>query len=104
MRFLSKEIDIIRNHHERPDGKGYPRGLQKRNLDLLTGILTVADAFDAMTSTRAYSSAMSLEDSIIMMQEGKGSQFNEDIVDTLIRLIRIGALDEILHSAQQVAK
>jgi len=101
LRFLEREIDIIHNHHERPDGKGYPRGLRGPQLDLLTGILTVADAFDAMTSPRSYSTAMPLEECIRTMEEGKGTQFMADVVDTLLRLVRNGDLDDVLQSATQ---
>jgi putative nucleotidyltransferase with HDIG domain len=96
--FLSKEIDIIRNHHERPDGKGYPRGLPSASLDLLTAILTAADAFDAMTSTRAYKSAMTIEESIAHLERGRGSQFVPEVIDAFVRLLRAGELNEVLRS------
>ncbi|MDP8225490.1 MAG: response regulator [Candidatus Lernaella stagnicola] len=95
--FLRREIEIIRNHHERPDGGGYPRGLLDRDLDLLTGVLTVADAFDAMTSNRAYKNAMSIEESISTMLAGRGEQFMREVVDTFVQLLRSGELDEVLQ-------
>ena len=95
LRFLKREIEIIRNHHERPDGKGYPKGLTENELDLLTGILSVADAFDAMTTDRSYKTALGLEESIARLEAGKGTQFITNIVDTFISLLRSGKLDDV---------
>lgn len=100
--FLYREIEIIRNHHERPDGKGYPRGLTGEELDLLTGILTVADAFDAMTSARAYKTAMSIEESIAHLEENRNTQFLPEVVDTFVKLLRSGELDVILQTKRQL--
>jgi putative nucleotidyltransferase with HDIG domain len=101
LRFLEWEIDIIRKHHERPDGQGYPRGLRHEQLDLLTGILIVADAFDAMTSDRSYREAMDLDESVNKLLEERGAHFMPDVVDVLIRLLREGKLNDILHSADR---
>jgi cyclic di-GMP phosphodiesterase len=95
--FLRREIDIIRNHHERPDGKGYPRGLDDRGLDLLTGILTAADAFDAMTSQRAYKNPMTVDESLEHLSKGRGEQFLPEVVDVFVRLLHSGELDNVLH-------
>lgn len=95
--FLRREIELIRNHHERPDGSGYPRGLGAADLDLLTGVLSVADAFDAMTSSRAYKNAMSVEESITSLSDGRGTQFMPEVVDAFAKLLRSGELDDILR-------
>ena len=57
VRFLADHIPIVELHHERPDGKGYPHGLAADEIPMLARIAHVADAFDAMTSARAYRSA-----------------------------------------------
>ncbi len=101
LRFLEWEIDIIRKHHERPDGRGYPRGLRAEQLDLLTGILTVADAFDAMTSDRSYRDAMDIDQSVRRLEEEKGAHFLPEVVDVFIRLLREGQLDHVLQSADR---
>jgi len=98
--FLHHEIDVIRNHHERPDGQGYPRGLIGRQLDLLSGILTVADAFDAMTSNRPYKNAMTVEESIVNLDNGKGAQFFPEVVDTFVKVLRRGELDNVLQMSR----
>jgi putative nucleotidyltransferase with HDIG domain len=101
--FLHQEIEVIRNHHERPDGRGYPRGLTQSHLDLLTGILTVADAFDAMTSARAYKPAMKVDDAIENLLAGRGTQFERDVVDAFVKLLRENRLDNVLKAGRQPA-
>jgi putative nucleotidyltransferase with HDIG domain len=96
--FLSREIEIIRNHHERPDGHGYPRGLESQHLDLLTGILTVADAFDAMTSARAYKQAVSVDEAIAHLEKGRGAQFLPEVVNAFVPLLRSGALNDVIEA------
>jgi len=82
--FLSKERVLIRHHHERWDGKGYPDGLAGEEIPLLSRILCVADAFDAMTSTRSYRKRMTLETAIDQLKKNKGTQFDPDIVDVFL--------------------
>ncbi|MDD4220686.1 MAG: response regulator [Sphaerochaetaceae bacterium] len=75
---------IIRSHHERIDGKGYPDGLKGEEIPLSVAMVSLADAFDSMTSDRAYRSAMSVE---IVLEEIKlfsGTQFHPDVVDVFI--------------------
>jgi putative nucleotidyltransferase with HDIG domain len=74
-------IDVIKYHHERWDGKGYPEGLGKDTTPLLARITAIADAFDAMTSTRSYRSALSFEEAFNRIIEGKGTQFDPILVD-----------------------
>jgi putative nucleotidyltransferase with HDIG domain len=102
LRFLEWEIDIIRKHHERPDGRGYPRGLQSEQLDLLTGIIIVADAFDAMTSDRSYREAMDIDESIKRLEEERGAHYLPEVVDVLIRLLREGKLNAVLQSEDRI--
>ena len=73
--FLGKVRRIIREHHERFDGSGYPEGLQGTQISLAGRILSVADAFDAMRSHRAYRKAMDLPRAVHELQAGSGTQF-----------------------------
>ena len=82
--YLSNISNIIRHHHERNDGKGYPDGLSHDNIPLETSILTIADSFDAMTTNRPYRSSLSLESALQEIKNNQGTQFNPDIVDDSI--------------------
>jgi HD-GYP domain-containing protein (c-di-GMP phosphodiesterase class II) len=75
--------DMARNHHERFDGKGYPDGLKGKEIPLAARILTVADAFDAMTSDRPYRRALSEEVAAAEIRRNAGSQFCPDVVAAL---------------------
>ncbi|MBS4213657.1 MULTISPECIES: HD-GYP domain-containing protein [Neobacillus] len=74
-------IEVIRSHHERWDGKGYPDQLKGEEIPYLARVSAIADAFDAMTSTRSYRSALSVEEAYKRILEGKGSQFDPELVD-----------------------
>jgi len=80
-------LAIIRNHHERQDGKGYPDGLAREQISLLVAIVTVADSYDAMVSNRPYRKGMSKTEAIKELQKGKGSQFHPDVVDAFVELL-----------------
>lgn len=75
-----KERQIIRCHHERFDGTGYPDGLKQKQIPLLARILSVADVYDAMASDRAYRKRMEEKIILKVIHEGSGSQFDPDIV------------------------
>jgi HD-GYP domain-containing protein (c-di-GMP phosphodiesterase class II) len=81
-------LSVIRNHHERYDGKGYPDGLKADQIPLLVAIATVADSYDAMTSTRSYRKAMTKEQAIDQLIKGKGSQFNPSVVDAFLSILK----------------
>ena len=72
---------IVLHHHERYDGKGYPSGLKAEQIPFFAQIITVADAFDAMTTNRAYRKSMSKEAALRTLNEEKGKQFNPFIVE-----------------------
>lgn len=78
-----QERAIVRNHHERWDGKGYPDGLEGKEIPLLARILTVADVFDAMTSDRTYRNAVSPEITLEVLQENRATQFDPEPLDAL---------------------
>lgn len=82
-----EELSVIRNHHERWDGSGYPDGLQGYGIPKLARVLAVADAFDAMNSDRAY--RQSLPPSICMqeLRKGCGTQFDPDVVEAALAVL-----------------
>ena len=71
---------IVRHHHERPDGRGYPDGIDGREVPIISRIICVADAYNAMTSDRPYRNAMSSEVARQRLLEGAGSQFDANVV------------------------
>ena len=85
--FMEREQFIIRHHHERMDGKGYPDGLAGDDLDLLTRILIVVDSYDAMTSRRNYRRNLSMEEAVEELYRCSGSQFDSDTVSCFSRAI-----------------
>lgn len=88
---LSAVADYILAHHERWDGSGYPLGLSGEDIPLLSRILAVADAYDAMLSNRAYRQAMSKEAAIEELIRNSGSQFDPKIAEIFIELMRDSA-------------
>jgi len=84
MRDAPIALAIVRHHHERLDGKGFPDGLKGDLIPLEVRIVTVADSFDAMTSVRPYRPAMSIEKAMEELQVWKGRQFAPDVVDALV--------------------
>jgi putative nucleotidyltransferase with HDIG domain len=85
-RFLDKEAEAIKSHHERFDGKGYPLGLKGDQIPLTARIITVADAFDAMTSNRSYRSAMPLEVAAVEISRHGLAQFDPAVIDAFGRI------------------
>lgn len=83
---ISANIDVVLHHHERWDGKGYPDGLKGKESPILARITALADAFDAMTSSRSYRPALSLEDAYKRIIEGKGTQFDPKLVEIFQRI------------------
>ncbi|KEO85032.1 HD-GYP domain-containing protein [Tumebacillus flagellatus] len=77
-------LEIVLFHHERPDGKGYPHGLTEEQIPLYAKITAVADAYDAMTSNRAYRNAMSSEQASRILLSGRGTQFWPPAVDAFL--------------------
>lgn len=77
-------LAAIRGHHERVDGTGYPDGLGGSRIPLLARIITVADCFDAMTTSRAYRAALSMGRALEILREGSGTQFEPSFVHAFI--------------------
>ena len=80
-------IPAVISHHERYDGKGYPRGIAGEEIPLLGRILTVCDCYDAIVSKRSYKEAYSKNYAIEELQKNKGTQFDPDLVDVFVTLI-----------------
>ena len=76
VRWLEDAVDIVLYHHERWDGKGYPDGLAGKNIPLAARIFTVADVFDALTSSRPYKNPVSYSETMVEMSRDCGSRFD----------------------------
>ena len=85
--FLDHASPIVRHHHERWDGSGYPDGLHGENIPLAARIFAVADSFDAMVSDRPYRRGMPLDRVLCELQRGAGKQFDPQIVAVFITLL-----------------
>ena len=85
---LSIIADLIIAHHERWDGKGYPRGLKGEEIPLACRIIAVTDAYDAMTNDRAYRAAKSCEDAIYELLQNAGTQFDPEITELFVQILR----------------
>ena len=85
---LLEVIPIVRSHHERLDGGGYPDGLKAEQIPLLVRILSVIDVWDALTSARAYRSAWPQEEALKYLRENSGTQFDSELVNTWIGVVQ----------------
>ena len=81
-----------RYHHERYDGRGYPEGLAGKDIPLIARIICVADSFDAMNTNRVYRNRLSTERIIEEIETNKGKQFDPEIADVMLRLLREGKM------------
>lgn len=79
---------LVKHHHERYDGTGYPDGLAGEQIPLGSRIISVADAFQAMTEHRPYRPALTFDQAIAQLQAGSGTQFDPQVVQVFVRLLR----------------
>ena len=84
--FIIMGIEIARHHHERIDGKGYPDGLAGEEIPLSARIMAIADVYDALSSKRSYKDAFPHKKCVEIIQEGKGTQFDADLVDAFMNI------------------
>jgi HAMP domain-containing protein len=99
----AEEVAIaVRTHHERWDGNGYPDRLKGTEISVVARILTVADAFDAMTSSRAYRKGLPPDEAIRRLNEAAGTQFDKAMVSAFTAAFDSGLLEHIYKSAKTV--
>lgn len=91
---LKNIIPGIRGHHERYDGNGYPEKLKNGNIPLIARIITVADTFDAMTTDRPYRKGLTTEVAIEELTKHSGAQFDPEIAEIFICLLKEGAISK----------
>lgn len=80
-------VPLVKYHHERVDGKGYPEGLKGDEIPFLAKILSVADAFDAMTTDRKYRAKLDVDEAVEQFKVNAGTQFDSDVVGMLIKIL-----------------
>lgn len=85
VKFLETAKEIAHWHHERWDGSGYPDGLSGDAIPISARIMAIADVFDALLSPRVYKAAMSSDEAYRIIEAGRGTQFDPDMVDVLLR-------------------
>lgn len=85
--FLEPAIDIPRHHHERWDGTGYPRGLKGEEIPIAARIFSVIDAWDSVLSDRPYRKAQTEPEALMILQEGRGTQFDPQVVDAFLEML-----------------
>ncbi len=95
LKMLTDELVIVRSHHERYDGKGYPDRLKGDELPIFAWIVSAADAIDAMTSDRPYRKGMSLDVAIGQVRDGAGSHFHPDVAEAVMDAADKGELKVI---------
>lgn len=92
--FLGPAVDFVYGHHERIDGRGYPRGLSGENIPLGARILAVADCFDAMTTNRPYQRGRTPQEAFGILCELAGNALDPDIVEAFIEEVESGGMEE----------
>ncbi|MCK4242873.1 MAG: response regulator [Dehalococcoidia bacterium] len=85
-------LEVIRHHHERYDGKGYPDGLAGEDIPIAARIMAVVDAYDALTSDRPYRARRSQEQAVEILKQEAGKQFDPKIATAFISLLETGRL------------
>jgi HD-GYP domain-containing protein (c-di-GMP phosphodiesterase class II) len=88
LEFLTDEMNILIQHHERFDGTGYPRGLKGDEISLEGAILHVSESWDAMNSCRVYRTDMTMEQAEEELRRNAGTQFNPEVVEVFLRMIQ----------------
>jgi HD domain-containing protein len=94
---------VALTHHERYDGAGYPSRLAGDDIPLAGRIVAVADVFDALTSVRVYKDAIAAPEAVAIIREGRGSQFDPEIVDAFLRVHGAGQLADATSAPEEVA-
>lgn len=95
MRFAREVGPMVLHHHERWDGKGYPHGLQREDIPLGARIISVVDGYDAMTTDRPYRKGLPQEEAIKRLNEGRDTQWQPELVDLFVDIVKRGALPHV---------
>jgi HD-GYP domain-containing protein (c-di-GMP phosphodiesterase class II) len=103
IRMLKDIIPGIRNHHETWDGSGYPDHLEGEEIPMVARIIGVADTFDAMTTTRPYQQAMSLEYVLAKMRSMSGSRFDPVVVEAFMAAVEAGDISPPMTNVEETA-
>lgn len=99
IRGLDIQLPIIRAHHERVDGRGYPDGLKGSQIPPLARILCVADSFDSMTADRPYRAAPGMEYAVTEMKKCSGTQFDPEVVEAFLLVLELEpSLLHVVHN------
>jgi HD-GYP domain-containing protein (c-di-GMP phosphodiesterase class II) len=80
--WLNDALEVVGYHHEKVNGQGYLKGLDRKDIPVTARIFAIADVFDALTSKRPYKEPLSFDDTMNILKEGKGSHFDPDLLDT----------------------
>lgn len=96
-------LPMVRHHHERWDGQGYPDGLSGEDIPLPARIVCVADVFDALTTSRAYRAALSLEEAMSLMEKESGGAFDPQLQALFVELVEMGVIAGHLQESMQPA-
>lgn len=92
LEFLNGIVEVVKQHHERADGKGYPEGLKGKEIKMGARIMAVADSFDAMTSERPYRPAMRREQAIDEIKRCAGIMYDPEVVQAFLRAVEKKAI------------
>ncbi|MFH0877200.1 MAG: HD domain-containing phosphohydrolase [Candidatus Omnitrophota bacterium] len=88
LKFLERVIDIVRHHHERWDGKGYPDGIKEEQIPLGARVMAVADSYDAMVSARPYRKVgLSKQEAVEEVKKNSGVQFDPKVVEAFLKIV-----------------
>ncbi|HMQ30336.1 MAG TPA: response regulator [Chloroflexaceae bacterium] len=96
MRFAGEVAPIIRHHHERWDGAGYPDGLRGEDIPVGARIVAIVDAYDAMMTDRPYRKALGLDETLRRLREGRGREWDPQLLDLFLGLVEGGRLEDPL--------
>lgn len=88
---------VVRNHHERWDGRGYPDGLAGEDIPLLARLFTLVDVYDALTSTRPYKQAWTHDDAVAELELNAGRQFDPDLLTVFVDLLERRGREQVRH-------
>lgn len=91
---LSKEAKIIRHHHERFDGTGYPDALQRSEIPVCSRVIAVCDAYDAMVTNRPYRRSLGKEEALAEIRRCRGTQFDPEVADCFVEAVEADTRDE----------